>query len=717
MFRRGLRIAVRVALGGVALLAVATVWEVRTPDLSLPDKEGDTRFQVLSRQGEPLAISYQQRFNVLGKVPLHGVPEVLRQAIVTSEDRQFFTHHGVDWPARFSAVWQNVRARKAVRGASTITEQVVRILHPRSRNLWSRWVEGCEAMLLERSASKGEILEFYLNQVPYAANRRGVGQAARYYFNRDVDTLTPKEMLALAVLPRAPGTLDLYRDVALVNPAIARLAEVMKARGELSAEAAAQVEQEKLVLEEAEPVVEASHFISYLREHVPYQLSDKGVLVTTLDAGLQRSIQKLLDARVQALARKNVHNAAVLVADHDSGEILAWVVAGAGTDVAGAKIDAVRVPRQPGSALKPFLYALALDSGWSAATLLDDSPLSEAIGTGLHDFHNYSHQFYGMVSLREALGNSLNIPALKTIAFVGPQRYLDTLHALGFSSLTQPADFYREGLALGNGEVTLFAMVQAYSALAHHGVFRALTPLPQAPFVREKTRIYSEETASLIGNILSDPFARRREFGAASVLNLPVQTAVKTGTSNDYHDAWTMGYNAHYTVGVWMGNLDNVAMDGVTGSVGPALVLRGVFAQLEGLRKSRPLYLSPALVAKDVCGEAGHCYTHTEYFKAGSEVVDAPAQAVSKLTLVRPTEGLMMAYDPRIPASEQAFEFVAALPEGHRVQWWLDGEAKMVTKDGHWLWEVARGRHLLEARELDEHDGVLSTDKVHFLVK
>jgi penicillin-binding protein 1C len=672
------------------------------------------RFAVLSREGEPMALSYNG-LNMLGLLPLHAVPPLLQQAMVTAEDRRFFAHHGVDWQARLSALWQNIRAEKSVRGASTITEQVVRIVHPRARNLWSRWLEGWEAMLLERQLSKGEILEFYLNHVPYAANRRGVAQAARYYFNRDVDTLTAKEMLALAVLPRAPSALDLYRKPEAINAALERLTVAMRQRGELSAGDVLAMSGQQLVLQPPAEPVEAAHFIRYVRETVPYGLSDKGVVTTTLDAGLQRKAQLLLDERLRALARKHVLNGAVLVADHETGEVLAWVVAGAGGEAAGHAIDAVRVARQPGSSLKPFLYALALDSGWTAATVLEDAPLSEAIGAGLHDFHNYSHQFYGMVSLREALGNSLNIPALKTVAFVQPARYLATLHMLGFSSLSQSADFYREGLALGNGEVTLLEMVQGYNALAHHGVFRPLKVLPEAPLALQERRVYSDMAASLIGNILSDAHARRQEFGAGSVLNLPVQTAVKTGTSNDYHDAWVLGFDAHYTVGVWMGNLDNSPMDGVTGAVGPALVLRGIFAELAGTRPSRPLYMSPALVAQDVCSGGGvSCYAHTEYFMAGTGPEVAPDAEVRGVTLVRPSEGLLMAYDPRVPADAQAFEFVAKVPPGMQVEWLVDGVLVATTDGGHWVWPLSRGKHLLVARAAGE---AAMQDTVHFQVK
>ncbi len=722
---QGLRVNLkRLALGAavaIAALTVATVWAVETPHLTL---SGGGRFAVVDRQGQSLGVSYQNRFNVSDTRPLHEVPEILRHAIVTAEDRRFFAHHGVDWQARVGALWQNLRGLRFVRGASTITEQVVRILHPRPRSLWSRWVEGFEAQMLEQHASKGKILEFYLNQVPYAANRRGVAQAARYYFNRDLQTLTKKEMLALAIFPRAPSALDPRKKPEAINTRVNYLAQAMEERGELELGEASRLQSQTLGVEEASPLLNAGHFISYIRETVPYRISEHGSLQTSLDGALQQQVQTLLDERVKTLKRKNVHNGAALVVDHRSGEILAWVVAGAAAkdQTPGSAIDAVRTPRQPGSSMKPFLYALALESGWSPATELDDAPMAEAIGSGLHDFHNYSHTFYGKISLREALGNSLNIPALETIGFVTPERYLDKLHALGFASLTQPAEFYKDGLALGNGEVTLLEMVRGFSVLANHGQFRALTPLSQASYNRESKQVFSGEAASLIGNILSDPFARRREFGAGSVLNLPTQTAVKTGTSTDYRDAWVLGYNAHYTVGVWLGNLDQMPMDGVTGSTGPALVLRSIFAELETRQQPQPLWLSPRLQLRDVCsGEESttNCYPHTEYFMPDT-VAPQPEKQTRPviINVVRPTEGLQLAYDPRVPRDVQAFEFVAsAVSPGNQIAWMLNGKPLSSSTSGRCLWPVERGSHTLLAQELGQSGNIISAKTVHFIVK
>ena len=727
--KRILRLAALGCVATLALLIMATLHSIHTPTLSLHATASDSgRFQVLDRQGKPLGISYQNRFNTLSVAPLHTIPELLQHAVITSEDRKFFEHHGVDWPARLSAIKQNIIARKKVRGASTITEQVVRIVHPRPRTLWSRWLEGYEAMLLERRASKGQILEFYLNQVPYAANRRGVKQAARYYFNRDLDTLTPKEMLALAILPRAPSALDLYKNPESLDSAMDRLTSAMQARQELSPQEEAHIKEQPFKLEPPSAELATAHFVNYIRETVPYQVSENGVLRTTLDSELQQRVQGMLDERLKSLKHKQVRNGAVLVVDNTTGEILAWAVGGAGNKTTPANaIDTVRTPRQPGSALKPFLYTLALDSGWSPATVLDDAPMAEAIGSGLHDFHNYSHTFYGKISLREALGNSLNIPALETIGFVGSKRYLDTLHTLGFDSLNQSEQFYKEGLALGTGEVTLFEMVQAYSALASRGQFRPLNPLLENKNIRQSIRVYSPEATSLIANILSDSYARRREFGAGSVLNLPVQTAVKTGTSTDYRDAWVLAFNARYTVGIWLGNLDQTPMDGVTGSTGPALIMRGVFAALSNRDIPRSLYLSPKLVRQEICeidstkkeqpDTEQACFPRTEYFIPGTEpkTISHNKKSSGNLTIIRPTEGLKMAYDPRIPPESQAFELVVDSPANQTVTWYLDDRKIGESTNGRLLWPVTRGKHTLRAETLKEEKTM--SDTVLFHVK
>lgn len=690
--------------------------------------------RITDRHGVPLSTSYQNRWNSADYLPLHQIPDLLIDAFVISEDQHFYQHHGVDWAAMGSAIWHNLRSFDRARGASTITEQVVRILHERPRTLWSKWLEMWEALLLEKQASKAEILEFYVNELPYASHRRGVSEAAHHYFNRDLSLLTPKELLALVVLARAPSNYDLYRNPSGIEPLIHRLADQMLTRHQLTASQHDTIVNQSLALESLPPLPDASHFVQYVRNHFdPDDRSGSSILHTTLESSLQEKVAGILKERLKSLAHLSVHNAAVLIIDHRSAEILAWVVAGGDDSEEGKannQIDAVTIPRQPGSAMKPFLYARALDKGWTAATLIDDSPMAEVIGSGLHEFKNYSHTFYGPISLREALGNSLNIPALRTIEFVGVDDYLRVLHALGFNNLTEDASIYKDGLALGNGEVSLFEMAQAYTALAHGGFFRPLRFLLEDAHEEEAYPVYSPEAASLIGNILSDPWARRLEFGYGSVLNLPIQTAVKTGTSTDYNDAWTMGFDSRYVVGIWMGNLDHRPMDGVTGAVGPALVLRSVFAELHQDQDTAPLFLSSALVKKDLCLPTSHeeaatseesCYTRTEYFLPGSSATTtAPSQ--EHIALTRPSQGLQMAYDPRMPADHQIFSFkieglAHTCSASCQVRWYLNDQLLGVTKEGRYHWPVQRGSYQLRAEVHDGPATLFESGPVHFTVK
>lgn len=741
--------------GGLGVLTLRSMAPIETRfDEAL---SGQGFAQIADRNGVALSMRYQTVWNESDFVALHDIPEFLQAAFITAEDKRFYTHDGMDWRARAQAVVQNVKCLCADRGASTISEQVVRMVIPRPRNLWTRWVEGWEAQRLEHHATKQDILEFYLNQVPYAANRRGVVQAARYYFDRDLSTLSPREMSALAVLVRSPGRFRFRDRPQTVERAISRLSARMKDEGAGVGDGAVSgLAPSAGQWDFGRPglVVEAPHFVRFIRAQTTHR---SGKLRTTLDSRLQKSVQTLLDRRMKNLAANKVHNGAVLVVDHTTGEVLVWANAGSGDkDTPGNAIDAVLVPRQPGSTLKPFVYALALEKGWSAASLIDDSPLSEAVGNGIHSYRNYSRTFYGLVTLRQALANSLNIPAVRAAQFVGAEALLAFLRKAGFDGLLQHPDFYGDGLALGNGEVTLYQLVRAYVMIGNRGVARPLRVLADADFFSGQDqnafqgRVLREDVASLIGNILSDSSARDLEFGEGSVLDFPVQTAVKTGTSTDFRDAWAVGFNHRYVVGVWMGNLDRTPTDGVSGARGPALLLRSVFAELNRRGPTRPLYLSPALASRTVCvpvpragagaveneekarGTArdagqGACVERTEWFlagaapaageKAGRGVVAPLAEQETVPHLRQPTNGLRLAVDPRVPLASQAFSFrVEGAREGGKIAWSLDGKPVAVTEGAEYLWSVARGAHRLEVSFLSGDGTVFARDRADFTV-
>ena len=495
--------------GAAAVLALATRLSVRDfpPDLDSLDGTA-VKPQVLARDGTPLSYTLTNDWNTTDLVPLSQVPTLLKTAFIVAEDQHFYEHHGVDWPARFAALWLDVRQGAAVRGASSITEQVVRMVHPRPRNLWSRWVEGFEAARLDARLSKDEILSFYLNQIPYTERRRGVLQAAHFYFNRGLDTLSPGETLALAVLVRSPAGMDLRRNAPRARRALDQLADRMQQRGELTAGQREQIRNQPWTIDDSAVALEASHFVVHalsLKRTAPVM----PLIRTTLDPHVQVTTQKIVDRALGELARRHVRDAAVLVIDHRRNEILAWVVGKGGTlasDSSTVGYDTILTPRQPGSTMKPLLYALALERGWTAATMINDAELSESVGGGQHTFQNYSRRHYGLLRLREALGNSLNIPAVKTLKFVGEEAFMARLHQMGITSLTQHPDFYGDGLALGNGEISLYEMAQAYTVLAREGRYKPLTVLAAESGTSREEKIFDPDIATLIGKL-----ARTRE--------------------------------------------------------------------------------------------------------------------------------------------------------------------------------------------------------------
>jgi penicillin-binding protein 1C len=679
-----------------------------------------------------LSVSYENAWNFHDQLPLHSMPPLLRAAFVTAEDKRFQWHRGVDWRARAHALVQNLRARRAVRGASTITEQAARILHPRSRTLPSRWLEGIEATRLEARFSKGEILEFYMNQVPYANRVRGVVQAARHYFDRDLDTLNVREALTLAVLVRSPSALDPRRAREALDERVEQLARRMLRSGRLDADEFARATRSAVQLREPGLSADAPHFVTYLRPRSPQA---GGAIRTFIDPSLQTHVASVLERQLQRLAAHGASDGAVLVLDHETDEVLAWVNAGDYFgDAPGSQIDAVVTPRQPGSTLKPFLYALALERGWTAATLIDDEPFARPVGSGLHAFRNYSRRYHGPIRLREALGNSLNVPAVRTAQSLTPAELHRSLRSLGFSSLDRHPEVYGEGLALGNGEVTLLELVTAYSALARGGVLRP-PRLAEGTARRTGRRVYSPDVASLIADILADPGARALEFGG-SLLDLPVQTAVKTGTSNDYRDAWALGFDHRFTVGVWVGNLDRREMERITGAVGPAVVLRSVFNRLGRGVTPRPLPLSRRLGRHAICRRTGsrptpHCPRIEEWFRPDRAPlrncalhgphVDRRTARAGEVALTRPTPGLQLALDPRIPDALEAFTFEID-PERTPLEtlWFVDQQLVGVTGPGvrGFAWHLARGSHTVLAQvRYSDADSPRPTPEVAFHVR
>ncbi|HET8941853.1 MAG TPA: transglycosylase domain-containing protein [Rudaea sp.] len=695
------------AIGAMVLAAAALTIATRYALMPLPatlgtdvqiDPVGNTHF--VAADATPLNLSFSGRFNRANVLTLSRIPPLVRTAFIASEDQRFWQHGGVDWSARFAAIWQNLRAGQVERGASTIGEQVARILQPRPRTYWSHWVAGFDARRLLHRFGHAKVLAFYLNQVPYGAQRRGVAQAARFYFGREPGALGPAEQLALAVLVRSPQAYDPVRHPRALRRAVDQLAARMQAAQVIDITQANAVRRAPITPGQMPLQVDAGQFVVFAAKQALARGLTTPVIRTTLDAPLQAFVQRVLRKRVQQLADRNVHNAAALVVDNRSGAVLAWAVAPEGNAYA---IDPVLTPRQPGSTLKPFVYGLAMAQlGWQADHLLADTPLIERIDAGVHRYRNYSGRHYGRVSLRYALANSLNIPAVRTAQAVGVAAIIDLMQRLGFTSLRKSADFYGPAIVLGDGAVSLFDLVQGYSSLARHGQFLPLHVLQDMP-QPDPVSVLPADATSLLANILSDPDARSAEFGVNSVLDLPLPTAVKTGTSSDYHDIWTLGFDDRYTVGIWMGNLDGAATDGLTGSMGPAPVLRQIFAQLRHAAPYAGLWHSPHLRGVDTCEWIGPppCVRRREWYLPSGDVDGTAIAATLRApAIVRPLPGETLAIDPRLPRAAQRFRFTldSRGRKLRRIVWQVDGKPLPQSNDVVQSWVLVPGTHHVSAR-------------------
>jgi penicillin-binding protein 1C len=680
-----------------AVLAIA-VWILFGP---LPPIQPSQSRTILDRNGivlyEPLT-SHGNRAEWLTDVP----PNVAR-ATIAAEDRRFRWHLGIDPIAIARAAWHDAKQLGFVEGGSTITQQVAKmLLDSRDRGLIAKMREAIVAIRLERRYSKREILALYINLAPYGNQIQGIARASHHYFSCAPEDLTPAQAAFLASLPRRPGD---------VKRALRRQQRVAPG--------------ERLRFAQNEREVLAQHFI----EHVLEQ-SHAARIETTLDARLQREVQGIIAAHRGDLLRHGAHSAAVVVLDNATGEWLAWEGSGDyfGSNFGGA-IDGVTALRQPGSAMKPFTYAVAFERGDSPASVIADVPQSfptaeEGI---VYTPRNYDGRYRGPLRARSALAGSENVPAVALLSRIGAPSLLRFLRQAGFRDLTKTADYYGLGLTLGDAEVRLDQLVAAYSIFPRGGtwiqprmVLNHVAPPPPA------ARLLSPRTSFWITDILSDSHAREFIFGSGGNLDFPFPVAVKTGTSQAYRDNWTVGYTRDVTVGVWVGNFDRTELrnsSGVTGA-GPIFhdvmlaaakhasdsildpppnVERAPVCALSGLR---PSIYCPAVETEWIATEAPveFCSWHhrdsiawPDEYRAWAKplhVKEAPARAAS-LKVVNPPNGATYLIDPTLRAAYQTLSLRAI---AHSAVTWRVDERRVGSQ-----WPLAPGKHIVSATDGDGH--------------
>jgi penicillin-binding protein 1C len=502
------------------------------------------------------------------------LPQPLVDATLAAEDRRFFGHPGIDPVAVVRAAARNLRNLRWLEGGSTITQQVVKLLLARRggaepRNFGAKLREGVLALRLEHRLTKREILALYLNLAPYGNQLSGAERASRAYFGHDASLLTSAQSAYLAALPQRPSSYNPYRDPSRARARQERVIAQMGLSGALDPGGVRAAMNERLTLVREDSTFIAPHFVERVLEQAGESRPRR--IVTTLDASLQREVSGIIRAARPALERHGAHNVSAVVLDNATGEWLAWEGSGNYDDAEhGGRIDGVITPRQPGSALKPFTYALAFEEGETPATVLPDvqSYFPTARDGVVYSPRNYDNQFRGPLLARRALAGSENVPAVALAAKVGVPNLLRFMRSAGLSTFDKNGAYYGLGVTLGDAEVRLDELVAAYSVFARGGtaitptMIRSATPPDARPLI-------SARTAFWITDILSDDEARAFAFGRGGSLEFPFAVAAKTGTSQAYHDNWTIGYTREVTVGVWVGNFDRrplVGSSGVTGA-------------------------------------------------------------------------------------------------------------------------------------------------------
>ena len=687
----------RAALVVVALLAA--------PASAAPPAFADVRAAwvssealIVDRNNVPLSeVRADARVRRLDWIALADVSPAFSGALIAAEDRRFLEHHGVDWPgmaaAAWDSLWRTLDGRR-VRGGSTPTMQLAGLLDPAlapsgaARSVAQKWDQAQTALALERAWSKAEILEAYLNLATYRGELQGLDAAARGLFGKTPAGLDAREAALIVALLRGPNA-----SVAVVGEracGVAAQASPAAPCTEIRALASA-------ALAGRYRIAPRWDMAPHLAAKLPARPGER--LRTTLDAAVQRQATEALAGHLAELAERGVEDGAVLVLDNATGDVLAYV-GSSGALSAAARVDGVTAPRQAGSTLKPFLYALALDARLlTAASLVDDSPLAIATARGLYAPQNYDRNFHGLVSVRSALGNSLNVPAVRTLALTGLDRFHDTLVRLGFDTLTQAAEHYGAALALGGADVTLLALTNAYRALANRGVHSRTRVVPATGPVEER-RVFGAAASFVVADILADRGARALAFGLENPLATRVRSAVKTGTSKDMRDNWCVGFTSRYTVGVWVGNFSGAPMRDVSGVTGAAPIWRDVVHFLHAEDLPADTAAAPGLVRAAVRFDPPVEAARDEWFLRGTEMAvvrssrgDPEGGTGSTPRIRYPSPDTVIALDPDLPAGRQRVLFEAA-PVAAGLLWRLDG-APLADVRGRAAWTPRPGAHTL----------------------
>jgi penicillin-binding protein 1C len=548
---------------------------------------------LVDRHGIPLRETrVAERFS--RELALADVPRHVIDAVLAAEDKRFFRHHGIDWLANVRAIVTGLSRGRIVSGASTITQQLVKISERRPRTLRAKLIESITAFHLEQIWSKDQILAAYLNRLDFGNLNIGLTAAADYYFDKPVSDLSDAEAAFLAGLPKNPRKLNPH----VAGEAARRRKETvlrrMRDNGQLDLARYDRALHEALTIRPPQRRFRAPHFVEMVLQQLPE--TPRSELKTTLDFRLNEQVERIVRERLAQLREQNVRNAAAVVIDNATGDVVALVGSENYFAPGAGQVNGAWAQRSAGSTLKPFTYLLALERGATPATMVADVRTNFPSADGFYRPENYNRRCYGPVRYRTALASSLNIPAVKVLLDAGgPAALHERLRECGLTTLHRPAEVYGLGLTLGNCETRLLEITNAYASLARLGEFRPWRVLSTSPTT---SRRYSRpELVWQIADMLSDNSARTLAFGMNSALRFDYPVACKTGTSTDFRDNWTIGFTPEYSVGVWVGNFDGSPMREVSGVTGAGPILHSIFDYLH-TNYGTSWYRTPAGIAE-----------------------------------------------------------------------------------------------------------------------
>lgn len=579
----------------VAVLLLALRLAPPPPGLDRPKSQ-----IVLDREGGWLRVQVTPDGGGMVRIPIEReeLPETLVDAVLTFEDRRFYLHPGVDPLALLRAAWLNVTQGRVVSGGSTITMQVARMLKRRPRSLRSKLIEAFRALQLELIFDKEEILALYFNLAPYGGNLEGVGSASYYYYGKPVSLLALDEVATLAALPNSPSLLDprKYKDRLKNrrNDVLERLA----AAGKIPTEDAELARSMPVHAERRPPPLLAPHLAHRLHRERAGELRVR----STIDRALQQQIEKLLADHLSRLEGHGIYNGAVVLIDNETRKVRAYAGSKAFFDTRSqGQVDGADALRSPGSTLKPFVYAQALDRGLIGVnTLLEDVPIH------YRDWSpgNFDGKHRGLVPARTALAQSLNIPAVKLAERLEPDGLLALLGRAGFRSFRDGPGKYGLATVLGGTDVSLLELTNLYATLARGGEHQPYALVEDSEPQQKPVRLFSEGAAHLVTEILSD--VRRPELPDAwrDAISIP-QLAWKTGTSYGRRDAWSIGYTRRWSIGTWVGNFNGTGVPELVGAQAAAPLLFAIAQVLPGA-STDPWFERPDdVITREVCALSG----------------------------------------------------------------------------------------------------------------